>query len=68
MQEFINNAKDIYSFFIENSSKSFLNKTLHEKICTLKKVIDIIRNIDNHLKRDILLQEAANILIYLLNL
>lgn len=53
-------AQDIYSFFIETSSSNFYNKSLQEKIWTVKKIIDIIRNIDDVLKRDILLQEVSS--------
>ncbi|MDR3647216.1 MAG: DNA primase [Candidatus Babeliales bacterium] len=56
----INSAQDIYSFFIESSSSNFYNKSLQEKIWTVKKIIDIIRNIDDSLKRDILLQEVSS--------
>lgn len=59
LQKLVDSAKDIYSFFIESSSENFSTKNLNEKIWTVKKLLDIIRNIDDQLKRDILLQEIA---------
>ncbi len=60
LKALINSAKDIYTYFIEASGKIFSNKTLSEKISTVRKLTDIIRNIEDPLKRDILLQEVAN--------
>lgn len=60
LQKLIVSSKDIYSFFIETSCKTFPTKTLNDKIATVKKLTDIIQNIDDNVKKNILLNEVAN--------
>lgn len=55
----IENAQDIFVFFIEAMAKDLAQQTVHEKVKTARTIVDIIRPIDDPLKRDMLLQKAA---------
>ena len=57
---YIEKAQDIFVFFIESVARDLPNQTVHQKVQTARKLIDIIRPIDDALKRDMLLQKAAN--------
>jgi DNA primase len=50
---------DIFSFFIKNTATSYHKKTLKEKLQATRKLIELIANISDGLKRDILVQQAA---------
>ena len=53
---------DIFEFFIDSLGVDFSAKPLSEKIALIRKLIDIIHNIDDPLKREILLQKASKTL------
>ncbi len=55
----IESAKDIFQFMISMVSKDFGTKTLNEKLKVTDKLISIINNIDDPIKQDILLSQAA---------
>jgi DNA primase len=55
----IQEAKDIFFFLLEAMGKGFQQKPLGEKLSTIRKFIGLILSIDDHLKRDILLNQAA---------
>lgn len=57
----IEHAQDIFSFFLENSGKEFSQQSLQQKLSVMRKYLDIIKNLDDPLKQDILLQKAASI-------
>jgi len=59
LKELIDQAKDIYSFFIEGFGSSFSTKSLQEKLVVVKKITEVIRNINDPIKRNILLQETS---------
>lgn len=55
-------AKDIFDFFISRLGESFITKPLHEKLRLARRILKMLRNIDDQLKQDILLQRASAIL------
>lgn len=58
----IANPVDIFTFYITSLGKDFKQKTLQEKLQLAQKITAIIQRIDSTLKRDILLQKAAETL------
>jgi DNA primase len=59
MQILINNAQDIFFFFIDTLGQNFINKPLNQKIQTTRSFLEVIGAITDPLKKDILLQKAA---------
>jgi len=59
LKPLIESAKDIFIFFIDSLGTDFGSKHLSDKLAVIRKLIVIINNIDDPLKRDILLQKAA---------
>lgn len=57
----IEQAQDIFIFFIESLGKDFLSKNLNEKVIAIRSLIDIIEKIDDQLKKDILMQRASKL-------
>ncbi len=55
----IEQAQDIFNFFIASLSKEFTIKPLHEKVGKIRSIIETIQSIDDPLKQDLLLQNAA---------
>ncbi|MEX0672234.1 MAG: DNA primase [Candidatus Babeliales bacterium] len=55
----IRNAQDIFRFMIDVVGKDFATKTLNEKLTTTSKLIGVINAIENPIKRDLLLSQAA---------
>lgn len=54
-------SQDILSFFLINVGKEFSNQSLQEKLTGMRKILAILKNLDDPLKQDILLQKAAAI-------
>lgn len=59
LEPLIRTAKDIFLFFIDKLGTNFALKPIAEKIRVTRTVIDLIREIDDPLKQDFLLQKAA---------
>lgn len=59
LEPFIQNAQDIVSFYINTLGSDFSHKPLNEKLKLTRKILDIISKMDDSLKQDILLQNAA---------
>ncbi len=59
VQQLIDQAQDIFVFFIENLGKGFLHKNLNEKMSTIRSLLEVVVKVDDPLKKDILLQRAA---------
>lgn len=55
----INEAKDIFFFLLEAMGSGFQQKPLGEKLTTIRKFISLIQAIEDPLKRDLLLNQAA---------
>jgi len=62
LKPLIKQAKDIFIFFIDSLGSEFASKQLGDKIALIRKLIDIVHNIEDPLKRDILLQKASKVL------
>lgn len=56
---FIANAQDIFVFFISSLGENFKEKPLNQKIASIRSLITIIKQLNDPLKEDILLQKAA---------
>jgi len=59
MKQQINQAEDIFIFFINQLAADFSKKPLSKKLKALEKLLQIVNNIDEPLKKDIILQNAA---------
>ncbi|MFH1643878.1 MAG: DNA primase [bacterium] len=59
--DFTQNSMDIFSFFIESVGSDFSNKTLSEKLKMSEKIVEVISNINNSFKQDLLLQQASRV-------
>ncbi|MBN1549374.1 DNA primase [Candidatus Babeliales bacterium] len=59
LRSYIARAQDIFMFFVASLGKDFKGKSLSEKLRTTQKVIDLLSSIPDTLKRDLLLQKAA---------
>lgn len=55
-------AQDIFSFYINNVTANYHSKTLQQKMRIARKLIGLIGGLDDELKRDILLQKASKTL------
>ncbi len=58
----IDNAKDIFGFFIDSAGTGFSAKSLSEKLHIVQKIIDVIQKINPPLKQDLLLHRASKML------
>ncbi len=54
-------AQDIFVFFLNTLGENYANEPLQHKIQATRECLDVIRKIEDPLKRDILLQKAATI-------
>lgn len=54
-------AQDILSFFLDHMGKEFSSQSLAEKLEGMNKFLAIIKNIDDKLKQEILLQKASSV-------
>ncbi len=59
LEPLIGQAQDVLSFFLTNSGKEFAQQGLQQKLHGMREFLDIIKNLDDKLKQDILLQKAA---------
>jgi DNA primase len=57
----VEHAQDIFTFFLENCGKEFSQQSLQQKLAVMRKYLAIIKNLDDPLKQDILLQKAATV-------
>ena len=56
----LDQAQDIFAFFIETIGTDFGRKPLGEKLQLTRKILEMIQKLDDPLKQDILLQNACN--------
>ncbi len=61
LNPFIQQAQDIFHFYIANLGSDFTTKSLNQKVHLMRNVLEIIRPINDPLKQDILLQKASNV-------
>lgn len=62
LKPYIKQAQDVFSFFLQNKGHDFQNKNLKEKLQATASITDLIANLQDPLKRDILLLQASEIL------
>ncbi len=62
LKEQITQAMDIFDFFIASMTSNYSNKPLGEKLAVARKIVGIIEQLDDPLKRDLLLQKASKTL------
>jgi len=62
LKPYIENAADIFTFFITATGGSFATKTLSEKLALGDKIITLIAKVTDGFKQDILLQQAASVM------
>jgi len=60
LEALIDQAQDIFAFFIETIGTDFGRKPLGEKLQLTRKILEMIQKLDDPLKQDILLQNACN--------
>lgn len=59
LQEMIDHAVDIFTFFVESISHGFEEKSLRDKMQTTKRLIETVSRVESPLKQDMLLHTAA---------
>lgn len=62
LKPYIIQAEDIFSFFLQAQGKDYQQKNLKEKIEAAGSIIEVINNLQDPLKQDILLLKASEIL------
>ena len=62
IEPLLKNAQDIFAFFIDTMTAQFQEKSLKQKLSIARKIIALIAPLDDPLKRDLLLQQAAKLL------
>lgn len=62
LKPYILQAKDIFVFYIESQAEEFEHKTMAERLAILRKLLQIIQTVEDHLTQDLLLQRAAQAL------
>jgi DNA primase len=60
LNELLLKAQDIFLFFIESLGRDYLSQNLNKKLNLVRKLVQTIAKISDHLKQDILLQQAAS--------
>lgn len=58
----IAHAQDIFAFFIASMGSNFKTKSLTERVSLTRKLLETIAGVDDELKMDMLLQQAASTL------
>jgi len=58
----IEQAQDIFSFFIANLGSDFSHKSLADKVGAARKIIELIARLEDPLKQEFLLQQASTTL------
>jgi len=61
LQPFIDQAQDIFFFFVDSLGSNFFTKPLNDKIKTIRSFLQTLVTIDDSLKQDILLQKGVNV-------
>lgn len=62
IQDLMQNTKEIFSFFIDSMGEGFAEKPLAKKLQLIEKLLTIVHNIPDAIKRDIILQKASECL------
>lgn len=62
LKPYIKQAQDVFSFFLQSKGHDFQSKSLKEKLQAAASITELIANLQDPLKRDILLLQASEIL------
>jgi len=62
LRPYIRQAQDVFTFFLQTKGQDFQNKGLKEKLQAASSIISLINNLQDPLKKDILLLQASEIL------
>jgi DNA primase len=62
LKAYIKQAQDVFSFFLQNKGHEFHTKSLKDKLAATASIIGLIENLQDPLKKDILLLQASEIL------
>ncbi len=62
LKPYIKQAQDVFSFFLQSKGHDFQSKNLKEKLQAAASITELISNLQDPLKRDILLLQASEIL------
>ncbi len=62
IQDLLAQAKEIFTFFIDTLGEGFAGKPLAKKLQLVEKILAIVHNIPDAIKRDIILKKAATAL------
>lgn len=62
LKPYVQQAQDVFSFFLQTKGHDFYAKNLKEKLQAAATITDLIANLHDPLKRDILLLQASQIL------
>lgn len=57
--EYVQQAQDIFSFFVQSMGAHFATQSLQEKLRMAASVVELLSHVENSLKLDILLQKAS---------
>ena len=62
LESYITQAIDIFTFFLQSNGKKFTQHTIREKLHAINDLLNLIGNIKDSLKRNILLIQASEIM------
>ncbi len=62
MDEYVTNAKDIFSFFVESLGGNFQQKPLSDKVALADKIVSVIARLNDDFKKDLILAQAAMVM------
>lgn len=62
IDRYVEQAKDIFSFFVESLGGNFQQKPLSDKIALAEKIVAVIVKLDDEFKKDLVLAQAAMVM------
>ncbi len=62
LNDLIGKSRDIFTFFVDTLGRSFHSQPLSGKLAVSQKIIEVIARVKDHLKQDMLLQQAASVM------
>ena len=62
IDKYVEQAKDIFSFFVESLGGNFQQKPLSDKIALAEKIVAVIVKLDDEFKKDLVLAQAAMVM------
>lgn len=62
LDQYVEQAKDIFSFFIESLGGNFQQKPLSDKLAVSDKIVAVIARIEDDFKKDLILAQAAMVM------